>query len=133
MNVFTFSGHIGQNAEMRSTPSGTELCQFSVAVKSGYGDRESTTWTRCTLFGKRAQSLAPYLVKGQQVVVSGEAKLHEWQDKNQVNKTSLEVNVNDVTLVGGKPKNADAVQEAAQSNAAPTDDGFGNFDLDIPF
>lgn len=140
MNVFVFSGNLGGDAEMRVTKTGTELCQFSVAVKAGYGQNESTTWVRCTLFGKRAQSLAPYLLKGQQVVVSGEAKLHEYTNKAGENKSSLEVNVNDVTLVGGKPAQADQRSDPAQhasGNRAPQNPTYapagGDFDQDIPF
>ena len=128
MNVFTFSGNLGGNAELRTTKGGTELAQFSVAVKAGYGQNESTVWVRCAMFGKRAQSLAPYLVKGQQVVVSGEASLNSWTNKDGIEKTSLEVRVNDVTLVGGRPEGAG---EDVQLRGNPANTDF--LDADIPF
>jgi single-strand DNA-binding protein len=103
MNVFTCTGNLGGNAEQRVTPQGDAICQFSVAFTSGYGDKKKTTWLRCSLWGKRGESLAPYLVKGAQVCVSGEISLHTWQ-KDDAEKTSLEMRVNDVTLVGGKPE-----------------------------
>lgn len=129
MNVFTFSGNLGSNAEQRTTGSGTNILQFSVAVSSGYGDRKKTNWVRCSLFGKRGESLAPYLIKGQQVVVSGEASLHEWEKDGVTNK-SLEVNVSDVTLVGGKPQQS-AQQQAPQTQQSTG--GMGDFDDSIPF
>ena len=128
MNVWAFTGNIGQDAEVRFTNGGTAVCQFSVATTAGYGERKSTTWARCNLFGKRAESLAPYLVKGQQVAVTGEVKLHEWTNKAGETKQSLEVNVNDVTLVGGKPEGRPAQQPAAQPESAG-----GDFNDDIPF
>ena len=128
INIFVFSGHCGQNAELRTTKGGTELAQFSVAVKAGYGQNESTVWVRCAMFGKRAQSLAPYLVKGQQVVVSGEASLNSWTNKDGIEKTSLEVRVNDVTLVGGRPEGAE--QPVQQQAPAIADDWE---ESDIPF
>jgi len=133
MNVFTFSGNLGNNAEQRATKSGTPVCQFSVATTSGYGDRKKTTWARCTLFGKRGESLAPYLVKGQQVVVSGEASLNEWESKDGT-RTSLEVNVNDVTLVGGKPEQRQEPQQARQAAPPLAPPTAEQFDEDtIPF
>jgi single-strand DNA-binding protein len=135
MNVFTFSGNIGSDAEQRATKAGTAVVSFSVAVKSGYGERESTIWVKCSLFGKRGESLLPYLIKGQQVVVSGEASLNTWEGK-EPSRTDLEVNVNGVTLVGGRPAaKPEAPQAKAQDAAEPTGkaSGSGDFDDDIPF
>ena len=132
MNVFTFSGNLGNDAEQRHTAGGTAVLQFSVAVTSGYGDKKQTTWVRCSLFGKRGESLAPYMNKGQQVVVSGEACLREWDAKDGTKQKSLEVNVNDVTLVGGKDSSASSGQKAvSQQGAGQTEPD--SFDDDIPF
>jgi len=133
MNVYTFSGNLGKDAKLEATQGGTPIARFSVAVTSGYGDKKKTTWVSCGLFGKRAESLAPYLLKGQQVVVSGEASLNEWEKDGQ-NHAQLSVNVNDVTLVGGKPQQA--AQRQAEGRAAPSGsagENFQQFDDDIPF
>lgn len=119
MNVYTFSGNLGKDCVVRNTGQ-SEVANFSVAVKSGYGDREQTLWIDCSLWGKRAQSLAEYLTKGQQVVVSGELSTREHEGK-----TYLQVRVNDVTLVGKR----DSQQQSAPDNQ-PTPDDMGD---DIPF
>jgi single-strand DNA-binding protein len=121
MNSWNFTGNLGANAEVRYTAAGSPLCQFTVATTSGYGEKKTTTWARCTLFGKRSESVAPYLLKGQQVAVTGEVKLHEWTGKDGVAKQSLEVNVQDVTLVGGKP-GAKAVEESDAAESFVDDD-----------
>ena len=131
MNVWNFTGNLGQDAEMRATKSGIELCQFSVATRAGYGQNESTTWARCTLFGNRAAALAPYLLKGQAVAVSGEAKMHEWTNKAGETKTSLEVNVQDVTLMGAKATEGGRQPEATKGAMTPAPAAFE--DEDIPF
>ena len=59
MNNWNFTGNLGKDAETKTTPSGTSVCTFSVAVKSGYGDNQKTTWANCSLFGKRAESGLP--------------------------------------------------------------------------
>ena len=80
MNTWTFTGNLGRDAEQKFLPNGTALLSFSVAVKSGYGEKAKTTWVNCGLFGKRAEgALAQYLVKGAQVCINGEAYLDEWE------------------------------------------------------
>lgn len=103
MNVFTGSGNLGGDAEVRYTPNGKSVTGFSVAIKSGWGDKAQTNWLRCSMWGQRGESVAPYLLKGQQVVISGEISVREWQNDAGETKTSLECNVNSLSLVGGKP------------------------------
>lgn len=96
MNVFTASGNIGRDAEVRSA-GGASVAGFSLAVKSGYGDKAQTVWVDCSLWGKQAESgLVQYLKKGQFVVVTGELGTREHEGK-----TYITLRVNNVTL-GGK-------------------------------
>jgi single-strand DNA-binding protein len=120
MNVFTFTGNLGDDAETRFTPSGAAVCNFSVAVTAGYGDKKTTTWVRCALWGKRAEGgLVPHLTKGTQVAVSGELSTREYESKGE-KRTAVEVNVHDVTLLGGKTGNEAArpTQEQQQPTQA---------------
>lgn len=113
MNVWNFTGNLGNDCESRYTPNGDLVVSFSVAVKSGFGERESTTWARCAMFGRRAESVAPYLLKGQLVGVSGELTAREWDDKNGLKRTSIEVRVSDLSLLGRR----DASGAQSQNNA----------------
>lgn len=123
MNVMTFTGHIGRDAETRYTTGGNVVAQFSVALTYGYGDKKDTAWMRCALFGKRAESLAPYLVKGQLVGIVGEFAPREYEKDGQT-RTSMDVRVSDVTLLG-KSERQDTRQPVASSHAEE--------DSDIPF
>jgi len=141
MNIWCFTGNLGNDCEMRYTQSGTPICGFSVATTAGYGERKTTTWVRCSIIGTRGEAIAPYLLKGQQVAVSGEAKLREWQDRDGATRSTLEVTVNDVTLVGGKPNTSakpagqpGVVPGPVSNGAPPTEQAGGpDFDDDIPF
>lgn len=133
MNVWNFVGNLGKDAETRYLQSGDPVVSFSVGVKSGYGDKATTTWARCSMFGKRGESVAPYLVKGQQVAISGEASLREYTDKQGQTRASLEVRVNDLTLVGGKRDSQPAQQQAPRQQAAQQQSGGMDMDDDIPF
>ena len=128
MNVFTFSGNLGRDAEQRYTAGGDSAVSFSVAVKSGFGDKAVTSWIKCNLWGKRGESVMPYLKKGQLVGVSGEFSAREWQDKEGQTKISNEVRVNDVQLLGGRPQEQ-ATETVKPSRPAPARD----FSDDVPF
>ena len=133
MNVWNFVGNLGKDAETRYLQSGDPVVSFSVGVKSGYGDKATTTWARCSMFGKRGEAVAPYLMKGQQVAISGEASLREYTDKQGQTRSSLEVRVNDLTLVGGKRE--DQQQSAPQRQSPRQTQQSSEFDMDdsIPF
>lgn len=132
MNVFTFTGNLGGNAEQRYTQSGDSVVSFSVAVKSGFGDKASTTWIRCTMFGKRGESVLPYLNKGQFVGVSGEFSAREWDDKQGQKRTSIDVRVNDLTLLGGKQEAQQDQRQQTTQQSKKVSHGDG-LDSDIPF
>ena len=131
MNIFTFTGNLGKDAEVKYLPNGTALCQFSVAFSSGYGDKKKSSWAICALFGKRAEGKLPeYLVKGQKVAISGELTLDEWEKDGQKNK-ALKVVVNTLDLIGSKEPTQSGADQP-QSQQSP-DSGFSDFDQDIPF
>ena len=132
MNAWQFTGNVGKDAESRFLPNGDPVVSFSVGVKSGYGEKATTTWARCAMFGKRAELVSQYLTKGQLVGISGEVTLREWNDKEGQKRNSLEVRVNDLTLLGKK----DGQQAAAPRQQAPAQqqaDTFGDFQYDVPF
>lgn len=131
MNVFTASGNIGRDAEVRQA-GGTSVAGFSLAIKSGIGDKAQTIWLDCSIWGKQAESgLIQYLKKGQFVVVSGELGTREHDGK-----TYITLRVNTVTL-GGKSeqsapsKPAQQPQHPARQAPAPAQT-FDETD-DIPF
>ena len=130
INTWVFSGNLGNTAEQRFTTGGDSVVSFSVAVKSGYGDKAQTTWVNCAMFGKRGEAVLKYLTKGQLVGVSGEATLRKYTNKNGVEGSSLDVRVNDLTLLGGK---ADRPEQTVEQKPAQTvKAAFDAFD-DAPF
>lgn len=147
MNVWTFTGHLGRDSEVKYLPSGTALCEFAVAVISGYGDKEKTTWARCRIFGKRAEGALPqHLKKGQKVAISGEMTLETWEKDGQKN-SAVSVMVNTLDLIGVKAEQQGGYQQAPQQVAhqnmqkpaqsqhdnQPPANSFDDFDDDIPF
>lgn len=144
MNVWNFTGNLGRDAEIKTTQGGKTVCAFSVAVTSGYGDNQKTTWANCALFGKRAEGQLPqYLVQGQKVAISGEPTLETWDKPDGTKGTALKVFVNSLDLIGEKKADGNqqqapqqqqyqqqALQQKAPQQAPPMTD---NFDDSIPF
>jgi single-strand DNA-binding protein len=139
MNVFTFTGNLGR--ECRTANNGTAVCNFAVAVKSGFGDNATTLWIDCALWGKQAESkLVNYLVKGQLVSVSGELGMREHEGKSY-----LTCRVSSISLVGGQsqggqnnapqaqPQQKQAAPQQQQSQPAPMAEPDFDFDDTIPF
>ncbi len=133
MNVITFTGNIGSDCQTRYAPNGDAIASFSVALTHGYGDKKGTAWLRCSLFGKRAESLAPYLVKGQLVGIVGEFAPREYEKDGQT-RMSLDVRVSNVDLLGKRSEDWQDAAPAPKRQAAPAQSGgFGDFEDDIPF
>ena len=133
MNVFTVTGNLGKDCEVKSIGA-SSVCNFTVAAKSGFGDKVRTIWLDCALWGKQAESgLVQYLIKGQQVAVSGELG-----SRDHDGKTYLTLRVNNISLVGGKTEGGQAAPRPAQNQApaakpAPMAAPDFDFDSDIPF
>ena len=121
MNVFTFSGNLGRDCRT-NTVGQSFVCNFSVAVTEGYGDKKKTHWVECAYWGKGAEAVAPYLLKGQQVVVSGEFGMKEATAEYKAAPTCR---VNSLSLAGGKREGAAPAQQAHAPSA--------DFDDDINF
>lgn len=130
MNSITITGHLGRDIELRSLSDGTPVGGFSVADSQGRD--KPAIWWRCSIFGKRAESLAPYLKKGQQVAIVGTVSEREYTDKDGQKRTSIDVRVNDLALQGGRPTEQQEAPRAAP-RAAPQRQAPHQIDEDIPF
>lgn len=137
MNVLTVSGNLGRDARIGQAGN-SAVANFSVAVKSGWGDKEQTVWVDCALFGRQAESkLVDYLKKGQNVIVSGEMGTREYEGK-----TYVTLRVNTITLGGsrndsqggGQQQSRPAPQNSAPQSQNPYQDPMGDdMDDSIPF
>lgn len=131
MNLFAATGNLGKDCR-KGEVSGTAVLNFSIGVKSGYGDKEQTLWVDCALWGKQAESkLADYLVKGQKVAVTGELGQREHDGKNYLTLRVASIDLCGAKSDGGQAASAPQRQAPQQSQqaSAPAKDDFG----DIPF
>jgi single-strand DNA-binding protein len=126
MNNITVAGQLGRDSEIRTLGNGDLILSFSVA--DSQGREKPTIWWNCGLFGKRAESLQKYLLKGQHVTVSGTVTEREWKDKDGSPRKSMEIRVNDVALQGGKKE-----EKPFDGKAKASGSGFDDMDSDIPY
>lgn len=137
MNNITVTGNLGRDAEVRFLQSGDPVAGFSVA--DNQGKDKPTIWWSCSIFGKRAEALAPYLTVGQQVTVVGSVSERKWTDKDGNERTSMEIRVSEIALQGGRQQQESAPQQRAakpqpqRTAKPPIKSDFGDMDDDIPF
>ena len=90
-------GNVGRDPEMRYTPGGTAVCDFSVAVNRRWTDkqtnemREKTTWFRVTCWNRLAETVNQYVYKGMRVLVAGEVDASAWVDNEGNPRATLEL------------------------------------------
>lgn len=132
-------GNIGRDAELRRVGRNeTPVLEFTVAVsdrnKKGADGRPGTEWYRVKVWGKQAETLEPYLLKGKQVYVDGTLSIQEWKDRDGKDRHTPEVNADRVVLLGsargdesrGESRGARRDEEPAEAVPSAGED-------DIPF
>jgi single-strand DNA-binding protein len=107
INSVNITGNLTRDIELRQTQSGYAIGAISVAVNDRKKNPQTEEWedkpnfVECTLFGKRAEGLAPYLKKGQKVGINGKLDWQQWEAQDGTKRSTLKVIVNDLELLGG--------------------------------
>lgn len=128
-------GNLGRDAEIRYTQGGAAVSNFSVATTEVWNDKagqrqEKTEWTAIELWGKTAESLSEYLLKGKQVLIEGRLQTDEYTDKEGNKRKTTKVRADKVVLLG-----SGGGRQASNPSAAETGGVVGSDDLDdlVPF
>jgi len=134
VNLVVLLGRVGRDPETRTTNNGNTIATFSLATSERYKDRngeqqEETQWHRCTAFGKLAEIVSQYVVKGQELHITGKIKYGKYTGQDGIEKYTTDIIARDMQMLG-KPQQQTAKPAAVQPapQKAPDD-----FDDDIPF
>lgn len=117
VNKVIVLGRLGQDPEVRTTATGTQIVNLNVATNEvGKADQQGnrldvTEWHRIVLFGKTAEIAAQYLNKGSQVYIEGRLQTRKWQDQSGADRYSTEIVGNEMQFIGGKSDNAPSQQQ----------------------
>jgi single-strand DNA-binding protein len=106
VNKVILVGNLGRDSELRYTPGGAAVATLNLATTEVWNDKqgqkqEKTEWHRVVLWGKQAESLQEYLVKGKQIYVEGRLQTRQWDDKDGNKRYTTEIKADRVTLLGG--------------------------------
>jgi single-strand DNA-binding protein len=128
--VATVTGHLGKDATLRSAGN-DQVLGFSVASAKKDRNGETTTWVDCSIWGRRGEALAQYLVKGTKVTVVGEFGTREHNGKTYLTLRADHVDLGGSSRGGSRGSSRDDEEPRQKSNpdpapALPDDD-------DIPF
>ncbi|KGE77871.1 single-stranded DNA-binding protein [Halomonas sp. ND22Bw] len=147
VNKVILIGNLGQDPEVRFTPSGTAVANLNLATTDTWMDRQSgqrqerTEWHRVVMFNKTAEIAQQYLRKGSKVYVEGRLQTRKWQDQNGQDKYSTEIVANDMQMLdsrggemgggqpggfgGGQPRQQGGNYGQPQGGQPPQGGGFG--------
>lgn len=123
-------GYLGGDPEFRYTPTGKEICSFSVATNRKWNDsngesQEKTVWFRAQAWGNMANICNKYLTKSRQVFIKGELNPDSngspriWVGKDGVQRTSYEIRVSQIKFLGKKVSGASDAQDGLTEDEIP--------------
>jgi single-strand DNA-binding protein len=136
INQVVLVGRLTRDAELKYTNTGSAVSKFSLAInrrrKSGDQWVEEASFFNVVVWGRVAEALSPYLVKGKQVGVNGELRQSRWEQDGQP-RSRVEVVANNIQLLGGRgAPQGEAASETEQHSQKSSFEG-DDFEDDIPF
>lgn len=108
VNKVILIGNIGQDPEVRFTPSGSAVANISLATTDNWKDKntgerqERTEWHRIVMFNRMAEIAQQYVKKGSRLYIEGRLQTRKWQDQNGNDRYSTEIVANDMQLLDSK-------------------------------
>ena len=162
VNKVILIGNLGRDPEVRYAPSGSAICNVTIATSRQWKNKDSgerqeeTEWHRVVFYDRLAEIAGEYLKKGKSVYVEGRLKTRKWTDKDGVEKYTPEIIAQEMTMLGGREggggggyggddggmgesrdsrpaRSAPAPRAPAPKPAAKSSTGFDDMDDDIPF
>jgi single-strand DNA-binding protein len=149
LNKVILIGNLGRDPEIRYTPDGAPVANFSIATTEFWTDKsgtrqQNTEWHNVVAWNKLADISKRYLAKGRQVYIEGRLRTREWNDKEGNKRRTTEVIASNLILLGSRPEGMEAGAASptpisrgmsAEPEPAPGP-GFGDSSItddDIPF
>ena len=128
------TGNLTRDPELRTTPSGSSVCSFSVAVNRVYKDangeqKEDVSFIDCSAWGKLAEMISQYAKKGSGVLVSGRLSQRSFEGKDGVKRSRTEIVVEDFNFTGSAPSRDGG---SSSYGASSSDDAASDVPDDIP-
>ncbi|MBX9585700.1 MAG: single-stranded DNA-binding protein [Gammaproteobacteria bacterium] len=152
VNKVILIGNLGNDPEVRYTPSGSAVANVNLATSETWRDKQTgelqdrTEWHRVVFFNRLAEIVGEYLRKGSKIYIEGTLRTRKWQDKNGIDRYTTEIIANEMHILdsrsGGQERGnfsdegaVTVTQGSANAPISPPLEtiGAGQFDDDIPF
>ena len=143
INKAILIGNLGRDPEVRYTPNGLAVANFTIATSETFnnksGERETRTeWHRIVAFGKLGEICGEYLAKGKQVYIEGRIQTRDWEDKDGNRRSTTEIVASQMQMLGTKePAGASRQSFDPRDSALPEEPPGPPYpdsqDDDIPF
>jgi single-strand DNA-binding protein len=136
VNKVILIGNLGKDAELRYTAGGAPVVSVRIATTERFTDREGqkkedTQWHDIVIWGKTAESIHEYLVKGKQIYVEGRLQTRKWTDKEGKDRYNTEVRADRVVLLGGGGAGGE-MRARTRVAAGPAEQGADMGPVDAP-
>lgn len=132
VNKVILVGNLGADPEVRYTPSGTAVANFTLATSRSWTNKQGekqqrTEWHRIVAWDKLGEICGEYLSKGKQVYIEGELRTRSWEDRDGIRRWTTEIFATGMQMLGSPDREkASAVEGQAAPEVPVTED-------DIPF
>ena len=143
VNKAILVGNLGRDPELRTTPNGQSVVNFTLATSETWTDKsgervERTEWHRIVAWGRTAEMCNQYLSKGRTVYVEGRIQTREWEDKDGNKRYTTEINANTVNFIGPRGSSGDSSGgpsggPSGGDSGGPSGDSGPPMDDNIPF
>lgn len=115
---FVGIGHLARDPELRYTTSSKAVCNFTVAINSGYGDKQEVIFLNCVAWNKTAENVSQYLSKGSKAMVAGKLQERSWEKDGQKH-SKVELLISTVQFLDGKRESQGAAPPEEVSDIEP--------------
>ena len=141
INKVILVGRLGRDPEMRYTPSGAAVANFSLATDERWSSngetQKRTEWHNIVVWSKLAEICNQYLTKGRLVFIEGRLQTRDWEDKDGNKRRTTEIVASDMKMLGGRREDGPPGQavpaETGSGSESSNDMEVGITDDDIPF
>jgi len=135
VNKVILVGNLGSDPEVRYTPSGRAVANFSLATTEKYTNKEGekeerTEWHRIVAWARLGEICGEYLTKGSKVYIEGRIQTRSWEDRDGNKRYTTEIIAQAMQMLGGSKKGGEAV---SVEESHPSEEPISIPDDDIPF
>lgn len=126
VNKATLLGRVGKDPDVRQTPNGIKVVNFSLATSRKIKGEDQTQWHRIAAYDKVAEIIAQYVRKGSLLYIEGEIKYGKYTNRDGIEQNTTDIVANQIQLIGPRPQQQDDVQRHPPEESQEDDS-------DVPF